>query len=67
MATRDLTIAGYAALAALLVVLEVVARTRPDLLASASAVLRGVCRTRAGQVSLVLWWWWLGWHFLLAG
>jgi len=67
MPARGLTILGYAALAALLVGAELVARWRPDAMASASAVLRGVCRTRAGQLSLLLWWWWLGWHFLLAG
>ena len=66
MASSDLTVLGYAALAALLLVLELVARLRPDLVASASTVLRGVCRSRAGQFSVWLWWWWLGWHFLLA-
>jgi len=67
MSSRDLTIFAYAGLAALLIVVELVARLRPDMVASASVVLRGVCRTRAGQVALLLWWWWLGWHFLLAG
>ena len=66
MTPRELTATGYAALAALLVVLEVVGLVRPQAVPSVSVVLRRVCRTRAGQLTVLLAWWWLGWHFLLA-
>jgi hypothetical protein len=63
--SRSATVAAYAALILTLVVLEAVARRRPEALASVSGMVRRVCRTRSGQLCLVLAWWWLGWHFLL--
>jgi hypothetical protein len=63
--SRSVTVLGYAGLALLLVALEVTARLRPEAVAPVAAVVRRVCRTRSGQLFLVLAWWWLGWHFLL--
>jgi hypothetical protein len=65
MTSRSVTIASYGALALLLVLAGVVARARPDSLATVTAVTRRVCRTRPGELCLLLAWWWLGWHFLL--
>jgi hypothetical protein len=61
-----LTVAGYAALLACLAAVALAARLRPALVPRASDVVRHAARTRAGQLVLVLVWWWLGWHFLLA-
>ena len=66
MTSGALTAAGYAALTACLVVAALVAWLRPELVPRVSDVVRHAGRTRAGQLVLVLAWWWLGWHFLLA-
>ena len=65
MTSRVLSILAYGALAGCLVLAEGVGRRRPEVIATVSAVTRRVCRTRSGQLCLVLAWWWLGWHFLL--
>ena len=66
MTSGALTAAGYAALTACLVVTALVSWQRPELVPRVSDVVRHAARTRAGQLVLVLVWWWLGWHFLLA-
>lgn len=66
MSSRDLTIALYAGLACVLAGMALVARRRPDVVAPVSRVVRAAARTRSGQLLLVLSWWWLGWHFVLA-
>jgi hypothetical protein len=63
--SRELTVAAYAGLALLLVAFELTSRRRPEAVASVTGMVRRACRTRAGQLFLVLAWWWLGWHFLL--
>jgi hypothetical protein len=65
VSSHSLTVVAYAALALALVATEILAHRRPDAVASVSGMVRRVCRTRAGQLCLVLAWWWLGWHFLL--
>ncbi|MFC8503307.1 DUF6186 family protein [Pedococcus sp. NPDC057267] len=66
MSSRSATIAVYAVLLGGLLLATAVARRRPDLLAGVPDVVRSAARTRAGQLVLLLVWWWLGWHFLLA-
>jgi hypothetical protein len=65
MTSRSLTVLAYGALALCLVLVDTMARRRPETVATVAAVTRRVCRTRPGQLCLVLAWWWLGWHFLL--
>ena len=65
MSSRSMTIGAYAVLALMLVVTEVVARRQPRAATTVTDMVRRVCRTRSGQLTLVLAWWWLGWHFLL--
>lgn len=67
MRSGALTAAGYAALTACLAVVALVAWRWPGLVPRVSDVVQHAARTRAGQLVLVLMWWWLGWHFLLAG
>jgi len=64
--SRALTAAGYLVLAGCLVAAALVGRQRPDVLPRVADVVRHVARTRAGQLVLLLVWWWLGWHFVLA-
>lgn len=60
------TVATYAVLVGLLVLLEVAARCTALGVPTLRATLAWVMRHRAGQVAVLLVWWWLGWHFLAA-
>jgi hypothetical protein len=62
---RDITIAGFLACAVAAVVLELRARQRPDDLAPVGSLLERVMATRSARIGILLFWWWLGWHFLV--
>jgi hypothetical protein len=64
--TRELTIAGY--LVCLLVALVLVVRShrRDAPFATLSEVLEQVFADRAVRITIIVFWWWLGWHFLVA-
>jgi Family of unknown function (DUF6186) len=64
MNVRNLTIALYATVAALMVILYVAGRLRRFGLVPLGDVVDVLRRSRAGQLALVLAWAWLGWHFL---
>jgi Family of unknown function (DUF6186) len=64
--SRVLTIAGYLMLAATLVATEVVARRPRARVPTFAGLVRWGLRHRSAQLGIVLAWWWLGWHFLLA-
>ncbi|MQA98086.1 MAG: hypothetical protein GEV11_27045 [Streptosporangiales bacterium] len=64
MTTYTITVLGFAALAIGVVVLELLARLRPEVgVPSAGECLGYLMRTRAGRVLVLLGWWWTGWHF----
>jgi len=63
MTARELTIAGYLAVLAGCVVLQVAAVRRPEWLPSLGRVFTHVMRTRTGRVGVVVAWAWLGLHF----
>lgn len=65
MSSRLLTALVYLAFALALVVTEIVARRSPAVPRLAELV-RWAARRRSAQFGLVLLWWWLGWHFILA-
>ncbi|MCA0295290.1 MAG: DUF6186 family protein [Actinobacteria bacterium] len=44
--------------------LVIIGRLRPDLIAPLGAMFGRVLRNRAARVMLIVFWWWLGWHFL---
>jgi hypothetical protein len=59
-----LTVAGFAAVGAALVLLNVYGR-RPGTRVPSFGVLCGfLMRDRWGRIGVLLAWWWLGWHFL---
>jgi hypothetical protein len=66
VSSRDATIVVYAALAFILLLLEMVARLGAAGIPTAAVVLHRLMRRRASQLALLLAWWWLGWHFMLA-
>ena len=66
MTSRTLTLLAYGALAAALLLTEVVARRGHTSVPRFGAVVRLAMRSRSAQLGIVLAWWWLGWHFLLA-
>lgn len=61
---RDVTIAGFLVCGALLAALVVQARVAPRTVAPLSTLLDAVMQDRAARVTVMLFWWWLGWHFL---
>ena len=63
MSSRELTIAGYLAVLAACVVVQVAAVRRPERLPSLGRVFTHVMRTRTGRVGVLVAWAWLGLHF----
>ena len=64
--TRIITIAGFVSVGVFGIVLAWYAWRVPDRLASFGTLLDRVMTSRAVRITLVLFWWWLGWHFLAA-
>jgi hypothetical protein len=62
---RVLTIAVFAACVVLLVVIGLVARARPALVATPRTLFGRLMAGRATRVAVTLAWAWLGWHFLV--
>ena len=63
MSTRDITIVGFVAVVASLVVLEVLARRKQSPIPRLGEWLGFVMRPRAGRALILLGWLWLGWHY----
>jgi hypothetical protein len=64
---RDLTIAGYVLCALAALALAVLARLRPATIAPLGRLLDRVFASRAARLVLVVFWFWIGWHFFVAG
>jgi hypothetical protein len=64
--TRDVTIAGYLAIVALMLALEIYAQRKPDRVATLDDMLAQVMTSRTIRVGIIAAWWWFGWHFLFA-
>ena len=64
--TRDLTIAGYLTIVALMLALEVYARRKPDRVAPLGDMLAELMASRTIRLGIIAAWWWFGWHFLFA-
>ncbi|WP_063130035.1 DUF6186 family protein [Nocardia fusca] len=64
MTDRLVIIIGFAALAAVGLAAELIARCLPTRLTPLGQTLRLLLRSRALRVLAVLVWAWLGWHFL---
>jgi hypothetical protein len=63
MATRVITIVGFACVIIALVVLELIGRRRTNRVPTLGEWLGFLMRARAGRVLILLGWLWLGWHY----
>ena len=64
--TRELTIAGYLVCLAAALALVVISHKRDAPFATLGEVLDQVFADRAVRITIIVFWWWLGWHFLVA-
>jgi hypothetical protein len=64
MMPRTAIIAGFAAILALLIATDVLARRAGSRVQPLSAALAAALRSRGGRVVVLAAWLWLGWHFL---
>ncbi len=62
---RAITIAGFLICLAGAVTLELLARREKNRIAPLGPVLDRVMATRSARLGILLFWWWLGWHFLV--
>ncbi|WP_066519851.1 DUF6186 family protein [Curtobacterium ammoniigenes] len=62
-----LTTIVYATIGLAGLTLVIVSRRIPDRIAPASTLLNRVLRTRAARITVLTFWWWLGWHFFVSG
>jgi hypothetical protein len=62
--TRIVTIAGFIACGVAMLALALTSRREGSRMASFGELLDGVMQDRAARVTIVLFWWWIGWHFL---
>jgi hypothetical protein len=63
---RELTILGYLTCLGVALVLVVFSHRRNAPFATLSEVLAVVLADRAVRIAIIVFWWWLGWHFLVA-
>ena len=64
MSGFDLTVGGYLALAAAVLLLELRARRPGSTLPTFSELVTAVAASTPGRIALLGLWWWAGWHFL---
>jgi hypothetical protein len=64
--TRELTIAGYLVCLLAALTLVVLSHRRDAPFATLGEVLEEVFADRAVRITIIVFWWWLGWHFLVA-
>ena len=64
MTPRTAVIVGFAALLALAVLIDLVARRAGSGVRPISATITAAMRSRGGRVVVLGAWLWLGWHFL---
>lgn len=62
--SRFITIIGYIAIALAGIAAEITARIAPNRLAPLEDLLDVLMSSRAARITLLLFWWWLAWHFL---
>jgi hypothetical protein len=64
-AVRDVTIAGFLLCGVLIGALAVRSRLAPDRVARLGTLLDAIMADRAARFTVLLFWWWIGWHFLV--
>lgn len=62
---RLVTIGGFVLCGVLMVLLVVQSRWKPDRIAPLGTLLDRIMTDRAARFTILLFWWWLGWHFLV--
>lgn len=65
--TRDVAIIGYLSVPLMLSALILFSRFWPNAWASPSEVLNLIWQNRAARMTLLIFAWWFGWHYLLDG
>lgn len=65
--SRAITIIGFCVCGVLALILMWSAHRDPDRTAGFGALLDEIMTSRAIRVTLVVFWWWLGWHFIGEG
>jgi hypothetical protein len=65
MTLRLLTIAGFVACLLLIMILDLLARREPRKLTPLASMIDHVMASRSARIGILLFWWWLGWHFLV--
>lgn len=63
--SREITIIGFCACGVLALLLLLDSRRDPQKTASFDALLDRVMVSRAVRITILVFWWWLGWHFLV--
>jgi hypothetical protein len=63
--SRAITIAGFCACGVLGVLLLLDSRRSPQRTAPVDKLLDRVMASRAARITILVFWWWLGWHFLV--
>ena len=63
MTSHAVTVAGFALIIVVMLVMEAVARRRRSI-PPAGNILVGAMSNRAGRLTVLLVWMWFGWHFL---
>lgn len=63
MTSWGVTVGAFVAVVVAGVLVQVVARVRPEVASTCGAVLTWAMRRRSTQLFVVFVWWWLGWHF----
>jgi hypothetical protein len=62
---RWVTIGGFILCGVLVVALALQSRRRPDRIAPLGSLLDRIMTDRVARVTILLFWWWIGWHFLV--
>lgn len=65
MTIRLLTIAGFLVCLIAVGILELVAKRDPERLTPLTSMVDHVMANRSTRIGILLFWWWLGWHFLV--
>jgi Family of unknown function (DUF6186) len=62
---REITIAGFLLCLLAAITVELLARRDPEWMTPFDGLLDRVMATRSARVGILLFWWWVGWHFLV--
>ncbi|TAM66175.1 MAG: hypothetical protein EPN48_17680 [Microbacteriaceae bacterium] len=63
--SRVITIIGFCVCGVLAILLVLTSRRNPDKTSPLGELLDRVMASRAVRITILVFWWWLGWHFLV--